>query len=359
MPNPLRLAVVGIDHPHGFAWRETLRAQGPDAAEIVAVVPRFGGAIASLEESLADLPRFDRVEGLLAADLAFDGALVCLPNDETPGAVAALARAGKALLVEKPIARTAAEARPALEAVEAAGVAFQGGYVWRYDAMADRLRAMVADGRFGKLIHVEMNFVTSDARRRGADHWLFDPAASGGGFFHWLGCHWLDLLLYVTDRAVVGVTARTGVYGASELAVEDGGAAILELEGGGMATLTGGYWLPRWAGASRWSLHGTERWVQWEPARPGTGGALEIHGPKPQWDAMDETFALPPDVAPGYGGSKGIAAVADWLAAARSGGGPRAGRNTTASAAAVLTLLDLIGQSSREGRRLECRVGPA
>ena len=27
MPTPLRLVVVGIDHPHGFAWRETLRAQ--------------------------------------------------------------------------------------------------------------------------------------------------------------------------------------------------------------------------------------------------------------------------------------------------------------------------------------------
>lgn len=358
MPTPMRLAVVGIDHPHGFAWRETLRAQGADAVEIVAVVPRFDGAIASLEESLAGLPRFERVEDLLASGVPVDGALVCLPNDETPGAVAALAGAGKAVLVEKPLARTAAEAQPALEAVEAAGVAFGNGYLWRYDKLAERLRAMVADGRFGRLIHVEMSFVTSDARRRGEDHWLFDPTISGGGFFHWLGCHWLDLLLYVTNQSVVGVTARLGAYGASAVSVEDGGAVILELEGGALATLTGGYWLPRWAGASRWTLHGTERWVHWEPARPGTGGALEIHGPKPQWDAMDETFALPPDAAPGYGGSKGIAAVADWLAAARSGGGPRAGRNTPGSTAAVLTLLDLIGQSSREGRRLACRVGP-
>jgi predicted dehydrogenase len=353
----MRLAVVGIDHPHGFAWRETLRAQGPGAVEFAAIVPRFAGAIASLEESLAGLPRFEAVADLLASGVAFDGALVCLPNDETPGVVETLARAGKAILVEKPLARTAAEAAPALAAAAAAGVAFQNGYVWRYDALADRLRAMVADGRFGRLIHVEMTFVTSDARRRGPEHWLFDPAVSGGGFFHWLGCHWLDLLLYVTNQPVVGVTARTGAYGASELAVEDGGAVILELEGGALATLTGGYWLPRWAGASRWTVHGTERWVQWEPSRPGTGGALEIHGPKPQWDAMDETFALPPDATPGYGGAKGRAAVADWLAAARSGGG--ACRGTAASTAAVLDLLDLIGQSSREGRRLECRIGPA
>lgn len=356
MNTALRVAIVGVDHPHGFAWRETLRAQGGEALEIVAVVPRFGGAIASLEESLAGLPRFERVEDLLGSGVGFDGALVCLPNAETPGVVEALARAGKAVLVEKPLGRTAEEASSALSAVSAAGVAYQDGYIWRYDDLITRLREMVRDGRFGRLFQVEMTFVTSDARRRGEDHWLFDPALSGGGFFQWLGCHWLDLLLYVTGKAVVGVTARVGVYGGSALAVEDGGAVILELEGGGLATLSGGYWLPRWAGASRWSLHGTERWVVWEPARPGTGGVLEIHGPKPQWDAMDETFALAPDATRGYGGQKGIAAVADWVASARSGGG-RPCRSTPATTGAVLELLDLIGQSSREGRRLPCHVG--
>lgn len=357
MDNPFRLAVVGIDHPHGFAWRETLRAQGDSAIAIVAIVPRFGGAIASLEESLAACPRFDRVEDLLNAGIPFDGALVCLPNDETPAAVEALARAGKAILVEKPLARTAAEGQAALKAVSDAAVSYQDGYIWRYDDLITRLRDMVQDGRFGRLFHVEMTFVTSDARRRGEDHWLFDPAISGGGFFHWLGCHWLDLLLFVTGQAVVGVTARIGTFGGSDLKVEDGGAVILELENGTLATLSGGYWLPRWSGASRWSLHGTERWVVWEPARPGTGGVLEIHGPKPQWDAMDETFALPLDTARGYGGQKGIAAVADWLAAARSGGGARC-RSTPATTGAVLALLDVIGQSSREGRRLSCRIGP-
>jgi predicted dehydrogenase len=300
-------------------------------------VPGFGGATASLEETLSGVPRFDSV-GALLADGAFDGAVVCLPNAEAPEAVRRLAEAGKHVLAEKPMAGAAAPLRPVVEAVRASGVAFQSGYLWRYDEGADRLRAMVRDGRFGKLASVEMTFVTSDVARRGPDHYLFDRAASTGGFFNWLACHWLDLLLYVTGEAVVGVTARVGVFGATPTDVEDGGTAILELAGGALATFVGGYWLPRWAGESRWALRGSRRWVHWEPSRPGTGGVLEIHGPQPQWDAMDETFTLPADATPGYGGRRGVATVRDWLDAARAGGRPC--RNTPGSALAVLELID-------------------
>ena len=175
-------------------------------------------------------------------------------------------------------------------AVEKSGVAYQAGYMWRYDDIANRLRRMVQQDAFGKLISVEMTFATSDVARRGPDHYLFDPAASGAGFFSWLACHWLDTLLFVTGRAVVGVTARTGVYGAVPAQVEDGGAAILELEGGGIATFVGGYWHPRWAGESRWAIRGSQRWVHWDANRKGTNGVLEIHGPQPQWHAMEDVY---------------------------------------------------------------------
>ena len=225
----------------------------------------------------ADLPRFDTVDALIAGG-DFDGAVVCLPNDVGPDAVVSLARAGKHVLAEKPVAGSAPDARRIAEAVGESGVAFQNGYMWRYDEAAGRLRRMVGDGSFGKLISVEMEFVTSDITRRGPEHYLFDRAVSSGGFFNWLACHFLDLLLYVTGEKVVGVTARCGVFGAGQSDVEDGGVAILDLSGGGIATFLGGYWLPRWAGESRWTMRGTKRWVHWDPSRAGTGGALEIHG---------------------------------------------------------------------------------
>src|SRR5262245_19086930 len=192
----LRLAFLGIDHPHGAHWRQQL-ANFAGEVEIVAFVPSFGGGTSSLEERFASLPRFDSVKALLAG-AQFDAAFVGLSNLDGPPAIAELARAGKHVLAEKPVAASAADARQIADAVEKSGVAFQVGYMWRYDDIANRLRRMVEQGAFGKLISFEMTFATSDVARRGPNHYLFDPATSGGGFFSWLACHSLDTLLFVT-----------------------------------------------------------------------------------------------------------------------------------------------------------------
>ncbi len=349
-----RIAFLGVDHPHGAHWREQLRNFAADAP-LVALVPAFNGGTASLEERYAGLPRFASVDELLRWN-EFDAAAVCLPNRDGPEVIAKLMRAGKHVLAEKPVGMNAASAQCIVDALrEQPQVAFQTGYMWRYDEAAERLAAMVRDGRFGKLISIEMSFVTSDIARRGPGHYLFDPDLSGGGFFSWLACHQLDLLFYLTGQAVVGVTARTGLFGAHNAAVEDGGVAILDLEGGGLATYIGGYWVPRWAGEHHWRIRGSQRWVEWDPNRQGTSGALEIHGPMPQWHAMEETFTLPPDSTPGYGGGKGERLVNDWLSCIQANGAHC--RNTGESMLHTLQLIDAIYQSSREGRRIECRIG--
>ena len=334
-----------------MGWRESLR-QVLDAVEITALVPAFDNGTTSLEQRYTDLPRFETVEALLrdGGDL-FDGALVCLPNNTGPDAVVQLAQAGKHILLEKPGAANAADARRMAEAVRTAGVAFQSGYMWRYEEGANRLRDMMADGSFGKLISLEMTWTTSNVFRRDPDHYLFDPKDTGPvGFFNWLGCHHLDLLSYVTSQTVTGVTARVGNFGGTPIDMEDGGSAILDLSGGGLATFTGGYWHPRWLNDIQWNLRGTQRWVHWDPSRTGTGGVLEIHGPQPQFMAMEETFELPPDDTPGYGGKAMVALLRDWVRCAHEGGDCR---NTPESMVAVLETIDRIYESSRSGRRVE------
>ena len=334
-----------------MGWRESLR-QVLDAVEITALVPAFDNGTTSLEQRYTDLPRFETVEALLreGGDL-FDGALVCLPNNTGPDAVIQLAQAGKHVLLEKPGAANAADARRMTEALRTAGVAFQSGYMWRYEEGANRLRDMMADGSFGKLISLEMTWTTSNVFRRDPGHYLFDLKDSGPvGFFNWLGCHHLDLLSYVTSQTVTGVTARVGNFGGTPIDMEDGGSAILDLSGGGLATFTGGYWHPRWLNDIQWNLRGTQRWVHWDPSRTGTGGVLEIHGPQPQFMAMEETFELPPDDTPGYGGKAMVALLRDWVRCAHEGGDCR---NTPESMVAVLETIDRIYESSRSGRRVE------
>lgn len=354
---PLRLAFIGIDHPHGAHWRQTLE-NFADTIQITAIVPRFGGALTSLEERFAEVPRFETVDDALARG-EFDAALVCLPNDEGPAALIKLGEAGKHILSEKPCAATAADVRALVAAVRKSGVAFQNGFMWRYDACALRLRTMLAEERFGKLIHIDMRYVTSDLRRRGPEHYLFDKKVSGGGFLNWLGCHHLDLLPYITGRRITGVTARLGNFGATATDIEDGGTVIFDLEGGALATFTGGYWFPRWAGETTWSIRGSERWVDWKMAHPNTSGRLEIHGPQPQWHAMEEAFQVAADPTPGYGGVRGVDVVGDWLAAIneRRGDKARDCRNTPESTLATLELLDAAYESSRSGKRVECNIG--
>ncbi|WP_425617265.1 Gfo/Idh/MocA family protein [Anatilimnocola sp. NA78] len=349
-----RLAFLGIDHPHGAHWRQMLQNVAAEAP-LVALMPAFDGGTTSLEERYAGLPRFGTVAELLRWN-EFDAAVVCLTNREGPEAIAQLIRAGKHVLAEKPVCSNAADGQQIVDALaEHPQVAFQNGYMWRYDEAAERLRAMIRDRRFGKLISMEMTFATSDIARRGPAHYLFDPAVSGGGFFSWLACHQLDLLLYVTGQAVVGVTARTGVFSEHPSAVEDGGVAILDLADGSLATFIGGYWIPRWAGESHWRIRGSQRWVEWDPVRPGTGGALDIHGPMPQWHGMEDSFTLPVDTTPGYGGRRCLSLIQDWLAAMQNPG--HKCRNTGTSTLQTLQLIDTIYQASREGRRIECHIG--
>lgn len=353
MPDIVRTAFLGVDHPHGAGWREILAAL-EDRLTVSAIMPGFGGATTSLEERYVHLPSFDSVDALIAAG-DFEAAVVCLPDIEASDAVERLACAGKHVLLEKPGAMDREAAKQMATAVDASEIAFQNGYLWRYDEGADRLKSMIAEGRFGKLAAITMHYFTSDVAHRGPDHYVFDAQQSGGGFFQWLACHWLDLVMYIVARPVVGVTARVGVHGATGVDVEDGGTAILEFDGGPSATFTGGYWIPRWSGESGFAFYGEKRWVHWRTDQAGTSGVLEIHGPKPQWNAMEEVFTLPPDSTPGYGGKRAMAAVTDWLDAVHAKPQKQV-RNTAASTAAVLELIDCIYESSRSGKRVECQI---
>lgn len=353
MTDKLRVVVIGIDHPHGMGWRESL-CHVANELEITAIVPAFENSLGSLEERLAKLPRFDSVECLIEKrrDL-FDAALVCLPNDKTLDTVIQLALAGKHVLIEKPGVSNSKDARRLAEAVRSSKVQFQSGFIWRYDELANRLKDMIKDGRFGRLISVEMTYSTSNVIKRDPNHYLFDKKQSRGGFFNWLASHHIDLLFYVTGMNITAVTSRVGVFSIKETELEDGGTAIFDLSGGGLATFTGGYWHPRWINDVRWTLRGTERWVHWDPHRKGTGGVLEIHGAQPHFMGMDEVFKLPPDILSGYGGQKTVELLKDWIRAISKN---LDCRNTPESLISIHETIDAIYDSSEKEKLINCNI---
>jgi UDP-N-acetylglucosamine 3-dehydrogenase len=262
---PFRVLLVGVDAPHGSAWRKSLIEAGEGRLELVGLVPGLDGSICSMEESYSHLPRFDTV-GAAIRDLEFDGALVLLSNLESPPAMIELAQAGKHIVAEKPGIGTVADGEAIVEAARAAGVAVMPAYNNRFHQCARRLKRMVEQNQFGKLISFEVTTVTTDVRLRNPSHFLFDPvqnnmAEGSGGYFSWLGCHTIDMIYYILGQKIIGVTAVVGRFGGQETAVEDGGTAILELANGMLVTMIGGYWIPKRAGEGGWTVRGTERWV--------------------------------------------------------------------------------------------------
>jgi hypothetical protein len=150
-----------------------------------------------------------------------DLALVTLPNSEASAAIEQLAVAGVHVLVDKPLARTAAEAERAVSAARVAGVKVTVGLTRRYGRGWQDAAALIASGRLGRLHSSEAIFVASSVAVRDPSNLIFDRAAMGGEVLHWLRVHDLDLLLWLTGEPIVEVQAMAGTLGSDQIDVED------------------------------------------------------------------------------------------------------------------------------------------
>jgi predicted dehydrogenase len=130
-----------------------------------------------------------------AADLVGDPEVTAVYVAAPPGAHLELAllaaRAGKPAYVEKPMARSHAECRHMIEAFAAARVPLFVAYYRRALPRFVKVRALVEEGRLGKLTSLSYRYAYSQAAAAGG--WRLDPVHSGGGLFLDLGSHALDL----------------------------------------------------------------------------------------------------------------------------------------------------------------------
>jgi predicted dehydrogenase len=105
--------------------------------------------------------------------------------------VAAVARAGKPVWCEKPLALTRAEAARSVEACRKAGVPLGVGNNKRCFASMRELKAVVAGGSLGEIMHIEGHF-SNDHSTRVAGGWRDDPRESPGLGMTGAGLHVLD-----------------------------------------------------------------------------------------------------------------------------------------------------------------------
>jgi len=127
-------------------------------------------------------------------------------------------------------------------------------------------REIIASGQIGKIYGLEMHLVADQTRLTRASYhqkWFAQKARAGGGHLIWLGIHWLDLAMFITDSSIEHVAGFTAVVGGQPIDVEDSAAAALKFDNGSLGTVTSGYYLDK-GYHSHIKIWGSEGWLHLE-----------------------------------------------------------------------------------------------
>jgi len=129
--------------------------------------------------------------------------VVCVtgPNFLHRDVAVAAARAGQHVWVEKPAGRHSGETGEIAAAVRAAGVQSAVGFNYRNAPAVERARALVAEGRLGRVQQVTVRMLADYAAHpQGALTWRFQTRWAGTGVLGDLASHGLDLLCHVVGE---------------------------------------------------------------------------------------------------------------------------------------------------------------
>ena len=187
------------------------------------------------------------LDALLARD-DVDAVYVATPNSSHRPIVEARAAAGKAVLCEKPMARTAADAAAMAAACERAGTLYATAFDQRWHPAHVAIRRCIAAGELGAITQVLIRYACWTPRdwTPGAwqhDNWRVDPAVAGGGAMIDLAPHGLDLTQTLLGDRLTDVACLLQRK-AFDYPVDDGAVLIGRSAGGTLLTLSVGYNCP-------------------------------------------------------------------------------------------------------------------
>ena len=159
----------------------------------------------------------------------------------------AAADAGKHVLCEKPLARSADEARAMWEAAERAGVKHMTGFNYRFVPALRQARELIQSGALGRIYHFRARYLQESLVS--PDHpmtWRHERETAGSGALGDLGAHIIDLARFLVGEITrVGALAQTFTAqrpradgsGTGRVTVDDAVAAAVEFDGGAIGTL--------------------------------------------------------------------------------------------------------------------------
>lgn len=243
MSPKVRLALLGVAHPHADDWAAVWRS-GP-RAELVAVWDHDS----ERGQHLAGQYGVDFYADLdvLLSRPDLDGVGICAENAYHADLTVTAAEAGKHILCEKPPATTLAGCDRMQAAVDARDVTYMQALPMRLDPANQKIKDWIDAGAIGPV---------STIRKRHGNGWAVLPIPerfrwfteldlAGGGAFLDEGIHSADFLRWMLGKAV-SVTAVIDRLQAP-VKVDDNGAAIFRFESGALGIMQSAW---TWAAAT-------------------------------------------------------------------------------------------------------------
>jgi myo-inositol 2-dehydrogenase / D-chiro-inositol 1-dehydrogenase len=184
-----------------------------------------------------------------------DVVVVGIPNDLHREVVVAAAKAGKHVILEKPIAHTLKDADAIVDACKKHKVKLMYAETICFSPKYVRAKKLVEEGAVGKL------YMVKQGEKHSGPHsdWFYDVKRSGGGSLMDMGCHGIEWARWMygkpKPKSVVAHCQR--VLHTERTKGEDNSVVIVEFEGGGIAVIEDS-WAKHGGMDDRVELYGTE-----------------------------------------------------------------------------------------------------
>jgi myo-inositol 2-dehydrogenase/D-chiro-inositol 1-dehydrogenase len=141
---------------------------------------------------------------------------IASPNDTHAEIAIAAAKAGKMVLCEKPLGRTAEEAKAMVDAVEKARVPNMVWYNYRRVPAVVLLKKLLDEDRFGRIFHYRSQFlqdwtISQDLPQGGEGLWRLDSTVAGSGVTGDLLAHNIDMALWL-NGPITEISAMTETF---------------------------------------------------------------------------------------------------------------------------------------------------
>ena len=284
-------AIAGNWHLVAGAFSSTPEKSKASGLEIGVDPARTYGSWSEMLEQEAALPGEVRIE---AVSIVTPNHMHALP------AIAAL-EAGFDVIIEKPLADTLDNARAIADAAVRTGRRVAVTHTYTGYPLVKQAREMVAKGQFGKVRRVMVKY-TQDWLSRASDlegnkqaAWRVDPTQSGdAGAFGDIGTHAANLVEFITGERIASICAELTMLPGRQ--IDDDGAALFRLSGGGKGTLTASQVLVGDANDLSISVYCDEAGLHWQQEQPNSLTIGRRDKPTEVWHAGANRAYLAPNV---------------------------------------------------------------